>query len=256
MIAVGADIGSTTTKMVILQDGTVRGSRLVPTSALPAQAAKKTLAETLTEAGLTEKDVDIIATTGYGRRLVKFGDKVMTEIKACAAGVRFRMPADQPVHTIIDVGGQDTKVIALADDNEIEDFSMNDKCAAGTGRFLQMLAQKLELPYDEFVNAALESETMLQMNATCAVFAESEVVGLLARGEHKADVAAAAHNAIADRIASMVRRVARRGAYCFVGGGALNRALVKAVEENLNTSILVPEDAQFIVALGAAVSVS
>ena len=181
-----------------------------------------------------------------------FGDVVMTEIKACATGVLARA-GEHDVHTIIDVGGQDTKVIAIDDDGTIEDFSMNDKCAAGTGRFLEMLARRLELPYEAFVEEALKSDTMIQMNATCAVFAESEVVGLLARNVSKPDIAAAAHNAIASRIASMVRRVSRTGAYCFVGGGARNQALVKAVKEALNTDVLVPEEAQLMIAIGAAV---
>jgi len=116
-----------------------------------------------------------------------------------------------------------------------------------------MLAAKLEMEYEEFVAEALKSETMIHMNATCAVFAESEVVGLLARGVPERDIAAAAHDAIATRIASMTRRVGQRGGFCFVGGGARNRALVKAVEANLDESVYVPDDAQLVVALGAAV---
>jgi len=253
MISTGVDVGSTTTKAVVLDGRVVRASVLMPTGNLPASTAGRALRQALEQAELAESDVDVIATTGYGRRLADCGDMVMTEIKACAAGVLFRNRQEEPAHTIIDVGGQDTKVIALDDEDDIEDFSMNDKCAAGTGRFLEMLAAKLDLSYPEFVTEALRSETMIQMNATCAVFAESEVVGLLARNVPKCDIAAAAHNAIASRIASMVRRVAGRGGYCFVGGGALNAALVKALEENLNKPLFVPADAQFIVALGAAV---
>ena len=254
MITMGVDVGSTTTKAVVL-DGTVeRAAQLPPSGALPAQTAAALYGETLARAGLQPADVAVIAVTGYGRRLAGFGDIVLTEIKACAAGVRHRVPAGAAVHTIIDVGGQDTKVLALGDDGEIEDFSMNDKCAAGTGRFLEVLAQKLGLSYAEFVAEALQSETLLQMNATCAVFAESEVVGLLARGEHKRDIAAAAHHAVAARISSMIRRVARRAGYWFVGGGALNQALVRALQEALNAPVHVPPDAQFMVALGAAVA--
>jgi len=189
---------------------------------------------------------------------VDFGDKVLTEIKACAAGVRCAAGAryaagNEQIFTIIDVGGQDTKVIALNDDGDVDDFSMNDKCAAGTGRFLEVLCQKLDMDYEGFVREALTSQTMLRMNATCAVFAESEVVGLLARGEPKADIAMAAHHAIANRIGSMIRRTARRGDYCFVGGGARNAALVRAVRESLNSELAVPADPQIVVALGAAV---
>lgn len=252
MICAGVDIGSTTTKVVLLDGDTVRAAVVVLSGNLPGRTAAETFRAALKEAGASESDVAAVATTGYGRRLADFGDMVMTEIKACAAGALFRPGPDGAVHTVIDVGGQDTKVIALDDSGEIEDFSMNDKCAAGTGRFLEMLAAKLGLSYGEFVAEALKSETMIQMNATCAVFAESEVVGMLARNVHKSDIAAAAHNAIASRIASMTRRVGQRGGFCFVGGGALNAALVRAVQETLGRPIHVPENAQTVIALGAA----
>jgi predicted CoA-substrate-specific enzyme activase len=129
---------------------------------------------------------------------------------------------------------------------------MNEKCAAGTGRFLEMLAKKLELEYEEFVEAALRSSTMIHMNSTCAVFAESEVVSLLARGVAKEDIAAAAHNSIAERISSMIRRVGTKEVLCLTGGGAQNRALAQAVEENLNKKVFIPEHPQTLVALGAA----
>jgi predicted CoA-substrate-specific enzyme activase len=257
VITAGVDIGSTTTKAVILDDAKVRSRIVLPSGNLPGETAKRALAEVLSASGLKESDLATIATTGYGRRLVDLGGIVMTEIKACAAGALAATAgagaALERVHTVIDVGGQDTKVIALDDAGDIEDFSMNDKCAAGTGRFLEMLAHKLELSYEAFVAEALKSDTMIQMNATCAVFAESEVVGLLARNVSKADIAAAAHNAIASRIASMTRRVGSRGSYCFVGGGARNRALVKAVLEALNKPVHTPEDPQTVIALGAAV---
>ncbi len=254
MIAVGLDVGSTTTKAVVLEDErTVRAAYLCPSGDLPADTARRVVDEVLGRAEMTSSDVDVVATTGYGRRLADIGDVVMTEIKACAAGILFGQPEGEPIHTVIDVGGQDTKVIALGDAGQIEDFSMNDKCAAGTGRFLEVLSAKLGLDYEAFVEAACGAQTTIQMNATCAVFAESEVVGLLARGVAKADIAAAAHDAMANRIASMVRRVGVRGRYAFVGGGARNRAMVEALGEHLNQALYVPEDAQLVVALGAAV---
>jgi (R)-2-hydroxyacyl-CoA dehydratese activating ATPase len=254
MISIGVDIGSTTTKAVVLDGDQIRTQLIAPSGNLPGQTAEGLLERAMNEAGVTKGDVEVIATTGYGRRLVDLGDIVMTEIKACALGALRAVPeGGERLHTVIDVGGQDTKVVALDDDGSIEDFSMNDKCAAGTGRFLEMLAGKLGVSYEEFVAEALKSDTMIQMNATCAVFAESEVVGLLARKVSKADIAAAAHNAIASRIASMTRRVGQRGSYAFVGGGARNAALVKAVEDTLNKPVYVPENAQTVVALGAAI---
>ena len=252
MKSTGIDIGSTTTKIVLLEDDQILFRKVSPSGNLPAETGRALFAEALETCGLAREAVDVIATTGYGRRLVDFGDVVLTEIKACALGVLHHQPPHGAIHTIIDVGGQDTKVIALDDEGEIEDFSMNDKCAAGTGRFLEMLAQKMDLSYEDFVEEARAAETLLQMNSTCAVFAESEVVGLLARGESKGDIAAAAHEAIANRVASMIRRVGQCGAYCFVGGGARNRALVQTIEENLGEPVWAPEHAQVVVALGAA----
>jgi predicted CoA-substrate-specific enzyme activase len=252
MLFAGVDIGSTTIKVVLLDEREVRQTLVVPSGDLPAKTAFATYCDALAREGVSESAVASIATTGYGRRLVDFGDMVMTEIKACAAGALYHATATSPIRTIVDVGGQDTKVIAVDDAGEVEDFSMNDKCAAGTGRFLEMLATKLRLTYEQFVSEALASETMIQMNATCAVFAESEVVGMLARNVSKSDIASSAHNAIASRIASMSRRVGQRGGFCFVGGGARNGALVRALEQTINQTVHVPKNAQSIVALGAA----
>jgi predicted CoA-substrate-specific enzyme activase len=252
MIAVGIDVGSTTTKAVLLRDDLPPSHVLERTGAVPGATARQVYDRLLAAGGIAPGEVDVIATTGYGRRLVDVGDVVMTEIKACVAGVRHggHFPA---VRNAIDVGGQDTKVIAFDDEGEIQDFSMNDKCAAGTGRFLEMLASKLELPYPEFARVAAEADQEIQMNSTCAVFAESEVIGLLARSVSKANLSAAAHDSIAYRIASMLRRVRREGEVCFVGGGAGNPALVRAVEEHVGERVHVPPLHQVIVALGAAV---
>lgn len=253
MISAGLDIGSTTTKAVLIEDNAVRAALVVPTGTDPAATADTVLSSALAEAGIKREQLDVVVSTGYGRRLTTLSDMVLTEIKACALGVASTPVSGEKIRTVIDVGGQDTKVIALDDSGDVDDFSMNDKCAAGTGRFLEMLAHKLGMCYEEFVAIALESDTQLQMNATCAVFAESEVVGLLARNVSKADIAAAAHHAIAARIGAMIRRVARRGAYGFVGGGARNNALVKAVCAHLNAELVVLDGPQTVVALGAAV---
>ncbi|MDZ7816454.1 MAG: acyl-CoA dehydratase activase [Planctomycetota bacterium] len=251
MISAGVDIGSTTTKVALMRDSELLAARIVPSGNLPGTTARKLYESTAEEFGVSGK-VDVVATTGYGRRLASFGDIVMTEIKACVAGVLYGEHPDGPPRTVIDVGGQDTKVISLAEDGDIEDFSMNDKCAAGTGRFLEMLSGKLGMSYEQFVAEAEKADMLIHMNATCAVFAESEVVGLLAKNVSKANISAAAHDSIASRIASMVRRVGRRGPYSFVGGGAGNEALRKAVEENLNHIVTVPENHQAVVAIGAA----
>lgn len=253
-ISVGIDIGSTTTKVVVLEgESAVRAALISETGARPADTTRALFERALAESGLAAGDIAVISSTGYGRRLTDLSEVVLTEIKACALGVAATAAGEEPLRTVIDIGGQDTKVIVLDANATVEDFSMNDKCAAGTGRFLEMLAHKLDLPYEDFVAAALRSRTQLQMNATCAVFAESEVVGLLARGVSREDVAAAAHNAIAARVAALVRRVSRGGNCGFVGGGARNGALVKALTEQLGQEVTVLPGAQTVVALGAAV---
>lgn len=254
MITAGLDIGSTTSKTVLLDGTRIIGIAVIPNAALPSESARLAFDAGLAAAGLTREHVTAVATTGYGRRLAGFGDFVITEIKACALGaVRTSSPFG-PIRTVLDLGGQDTKVIAIGENGGVEDFAMNDKCAAGTGRFLEMLARKLDLPLADFIDAALLSQNPIQMNATCAVFAESEVVSLLARNIAKPDIAAAAHQAIADRIGAMVRRVGQQEVIAFVGGGALNKALAKMVEESLNKKVYIPESPQTIVALGAAIA--
>jgi predicted CoA-substrate-specific enzyme activase len=253
-ITAGLDIGSTTTKAVLFDGTRTLASIVMPNAALPSDSARLVFDAALVAAGLDKGQVDAVATTGYGRRLAGFGDLVITEIKACALGAVHTGCPGGPIHTLLDLGGQDTKVIALGDQGEVEDFAMNDKCAAGTGRFLEMLARKLEMDLPAFIEAALRSTVQIHMNSTCAVFAESEVVSLLARNVAKDDIAAAAHQAIADRIGSMVRRVGQREVIAFVGGGALNRALARTVEESLNKKVHIPDSPQTIVALGAAIA--
>lgn len=254
MITAGIDIGSTTSKAVILEEDTILGQVVQPSRILPSESAHEVFEKCCTANGIESSQVTAVAVTGYGRRLAKFGDLVITEIRACGLGAKLVDSPMGKIHTIIDVGGQDTKIISLTDDGNVEEFAMNDKCAAGTGRFLEMLANKLELNYEEFVKAALQSDTMIQMNSTCTVFAESEVISLLARGIDKNDIAAAVHNAIADRIGSMARRVGQKEVVCFTGGGARNLALTKALEGNLDKKLFIPESPQTMIALGAALA--
>jgi predicted CoA-substrate-specific enzyme activase len=252
MVTAGLDIGSTTSKAILLQGNTILGQVVIPSVGLPSELAREVFETCCEKSGVDKSEIEAVATTGYGRRNANFGDMVITEIKAAGCGVSLIQPPSGRIFTIIDVGGQDTKVIALNEDGDVEDFRMNEKCAAGTGRFLEMLAKKLELEYEEFIEAALRSTKMIHMNSTCAVFAESEVVSLLARGVAKEDIAAAAHTSIAERIGSMIRRIGTKEVLCFTGGGARNKALAQAVEESLNKKVFIPEHPQTIVALGAA----
>lgn len=254
MRTAGIDIGSTTTKGVILENNIILSQIVIQSGSLPTESARQAYETCCQKAQIEKESIEAVATTGYGRRLAKFGDLVITEIKACALGTRFLPCPIGEIHTIIDIGGQDTKIIALNEDGAVEDFAMNDKCAAGTGRFLEMLAKKLDMSYEEFVEAARQSTKMIHMNSTCAVFAESEVVSLLARQVDKKDIAAAAHYAIAERISSMIRRVGQKEIYSFTGGGAKNIALAEVIEETLNKKVYIPKSPQTIVALGAAIA--
>jgi len=254
-IFAGIDIGSTTTKVILFDGEKILSGNVMPSGINPLKTAENSLNEQLKTIGLNRDELYCLAATGYGRRMIKNADLVVTEIKACAAGAYFFSTPDGKPHTVVDIGGQDTKVIILDESGNVANFAMNDKCAAGTGRFLEVLAMKLEMTYDEFVNSALESKNFIQMNSTCAVFAESEVVSLLAKGVSKSDIAAAAHNSIAARVGGMIRRL---GTFSppifFAGGGALNRALLKALEENLGVKIYSSSESQKIVAIGAAFS--
>ncbi len=251
MLTAGIDIGSISTKAAVLADGRLLGSRVIFTGYNSEAAGKKVFEELLEELGLLASAVGRIVSTGYGRSSVKFVDKAVTEIICHGTGAHFLNPL---IRSVIDIGGQDSKAIVLDENGKVKNFAMNDKCAAGTGRFLEMLARKLDLAFPAFIEAALQSTVQIHMNSTCAVFAESEVVSLLARNVAKADIAAAAHQAIADRIGSMVRRVGQRDVIAFVGGGALNRALARTLEESLNKKVYIPESPQTIVALGAAIA--
>jgi predicted CoA-substrate-specific enzyme activase len=254
MISAGIDIGSTTTKAVIFDGVKILASSVMPSGIAPGETAEKVLASALAEAGLVKDQISSIASTGYGRRLTDLSDRIVTEIKACAAGAVFMGTPDGRPQTVVDIGGQDTKVIQLGEDGQVSNFIMNDKCAAGTGRFLEVLAMKLEMSYADFVVAALASTVQIQMNSTCAVFAESEVISLLARGMKKSDIAAAAHTSISNRVGAMLRRLdAQNPPYLFVGGGALNSAMLKALEENIGVKIHSHGYAQKVIALGAAV---
>ena len=254
-IYAGVDIGSTTTKVILFDGEKIVSSSVSPSGINPTKTAQENLGRQLGDLGLDMSNLYCLAATGYGRRLIKNADLVVTEIKACAAGAYFLSTIDGRPRTVVDIGGQDTKVIVLDEKGGVANFAMNDKCAAGTGRFLEVLAMKLEMNYDDFVQSAMRSENAIHMNSTCAVFAESEVVSLLARGISKSDIAAAAHNSIAGRVGSMIRRL---GVFSppifFAGGGALNKALVKALEDNLSSKIHSSVDSQKVVALGAAYS--
>lgn len=252
MITAGIDIGSVTTKVVILKEGKILSQAICPTGADPKSAAERVLKKAQEVAGLSGEDIGYIVSTGYGRRAIGFGNRVITEITACTYGTRRLGCPWGKIRTIIDLGGQDTKVISLNEGGGITDFVMNDKCAAGTGRFLEVIANALEVELEDLDTYALRSKTPIPINATCTVFAESEVISLIAQGRNKEDIIAGIHYSIAERIATLVRQVEGKEVIFFNGGGAKSIGIKKALEDKLGMRIYVPPDPQFVIALGAA----
>ena len=252
------DLGSRTIKVVVLERGQVVGSAITDTGPDMTARARKLL---------EPYDPARIIATGYGRHLAAadFAHEAVTEITAYALGARHLFPA---CRTVIDVGGQDSKAIALEERGGFRDFEMNDRCAAGTGRFLEIMARALGFSVESFGDAALEAARSLPATAVaaeglatdhpvaissvCTVFAETEVISLLARNEHPRKIALGIHHAIADRLAIMVGRVGARPEVVFAGGVALNPCIVRLLGERLGVDIRVPEGPQLVGALGAA----
>jgi predicted CoA-substrate-specific enzyme activase len=249
MIVAGLDIGSMTTEAVILQDRAVRASRILPTGANSRKAAERSLAEALDRAGLKQVDLAAIVTTGYGRASFPPADKMVTEITCHARGAFFIHPETR---TVIDIGGQDSKVIRLDEQGRNIDFQMNDKCAAGTGRFLEVMAHALEVKVEDLGRISLGASRAVKISSMCTVFAESEVVSLIAENQPREVIIRGLHQAIADRILGMVNRVGIRQEVTLTGGVAKNEGVARALEERLGVKLFIPPEPQIIGVLGAA----
>lgn len=252
MLTAGVDIGSVATKAVIWADGRVLAREAAATGSRPKRTAQTVLESALARAGRFARELERVVSTGYGRRLVEFGDRSITEITACALGTNRLNAGRPPVRTIIDLGGQDIKAISLDERGNIRDFLMNDKCAAGTGRFLEVMARALEVPLEELGRLSLQSDRPASITATCTVFAESEVVSLLAQDVKPADILAGLHASIAERIAAMAHKLRWSGPVAFNGGGAKNEGLRAALEAKLGEPLWVTEEPQYVNAVGAA----
>ena len=250
MIFAGIDVGSVATKAALIdEEGRVLAREVVATGAMPKVAAEQAFRKAIGSAGAAREAAGVVA-TGYGRRGIDFGDRVVTEISACAKGVLAEeAPRDRLV--AIDLGGQDTKVILIGR-NGVEDFVMNDKCAAGTGRFLETIARALDLRVEELGDLSQQARNPVKINSTCAVFAESEVISLLAHGASVEDIVAGIHRSIAERIAGMLSGFGTPERIVFCGGGAMNTGVTKALDACLGAVVVVPDSPQFVVAAGAA----
>jgi predicted CoA-substrate-specific enzyme activase len=248
VITLGIDAGAATTKAVLLSGREIRGFRIAPTAFDFLRAARQLRDEVIRASLEPGERVGTTCATGYGRSSISFADRTVSEISAHAKGVHSLRPE---VRGIIDVGGQDSKVIAL-ENGCITDFLMNDKCAAGTGKFLEYTARALEVPIGELGPMALSASRPVAITSMCTVFAESEVLSLRARGISREDIAAGLINSIAGRIVTMVRRLKLEEPVAFVGGVAKNVGMRRALETELGITLFVPEEPQITGALGAA----
>ena len=248
MISVGIYSGSATTKAVLINCNHIVAQVILPTAFDLLAASEKAYKNVLANSGIAEEDINIVSATGYGRNSIKFADGTISEITAHGMGVYYLYP---DVNGIIDIGGQDSKVISV-NDGKVTDFLMNDKCAAGTGKFLEYTARALEVPIEEFGLLALSSKKPASISSMCTVFAESEAISLRARGFKKEDIAAGLIESVSRRVAGMARQAGLKQNVAFVGGVAKNIGIKIALEKELGISLYVPPNPQITGALGAA----
>lgn len=249
-IGVGIDVGSTTTKGVLLnKSGKIMAESLMPTGASAVQAVQKTLQNISSQAEIDLNGVPVIS-TGYGRARVELAEKSVTEITCHSVGVHYINPS---IRLLIDVGGQDSKVIRIGPSGRPEDFELNDKCSAGTGRFLEVMARVLEISIDELGPLALKSNSPSSISSTCTVFAESEVISRIGAGDSPADIAAGLHASLTSKIVALSKRVGFIEPVCVTGGVALNPAFRHYLSKQLGTELWIPDKPQLTGALGAAV---
>lgn len=248
--ALGVDVGSLSTDAVVLDPGgEILGYSIVDTGDSSTAAANEAIAAALSRAGL-ETDVDrYVISTGYGRSAVPEAVRQVTEIACHAAGASRLFPETE---VVIDIGGQDSKVIRVGRGGKVLDFSMNDKCAAGTGRFLEVMSAKLKVPLDQMGILSLSAEKEAEISSVCTVFAESEVVSLVARNVRKDEIIKGLHRSVVNRVSAMARQIAAKGEVTMTGGVAKNVGVVALMEEKLGRRINVPFEPQIVGALGAA----
>ncbi len=248
----GIDSGSTSTDVVILdQNGKIKSTMIIPTGGGAMMSAEKSLAAAVEKAGIQEEDIVRIVTTGYGRAYIDNGDDSITEITCHAKGAHYLNPN---VRTIIDIGGQDIKAISIDEYGAVTNFLMNDKCAAGTGRFLEMMARTLGLSLEEMSTKGLEWKENIVISSMCTVFAESEVVSLVAQNKNVADIIHGLNVSVASKVGALAARLGKKnpGEYMMTGGVAKNQGIINALEEKLGAKLYICDEAQLCGALGAA----
>jgi predicted CoA-substrate-specific enzyme activase len=250
MIYAGVDVGSLSTDAVLIDDEKIiLAYSIVPTGVNTKKASEECLKQTLAQINKSQDEITYTVSTGYSRVRVPFADEQVTEITCHAKGANYFFPE---ARTVLDIGGQDSKAMKITKDGKVLEFAMNDKCAAGTGRFLEVMARALEIELDEMGELSLQSTKKLKISSVCTVFAESEVVSLLARGESAADIALALHEAISQRTKGLMAKVGIEQPVVITGGVAKNIGIIKSLEEILKIKLLIPSEPQIIGALGAA----
>ncbi|HOW57103.1 MAG TPA: acyl-CoA dehydratase activase [Smithellaceae bacterium] len=250
MDTAGIDIGSITAKAALFRNGKIAATKLIFTGYNSEAAGEKLFAEILRDAGIAGAEKFKIVATGYGRASVSFADKAITEISCHAAGARY---LNDKIRFIIDIGGQDSKAILLDEQGKVKNFVMNDKCAAGTGRFLEVMARALEINLDEFGTISGQAKNPSPISSLCTVFAESEVISLIAKGMAREDIIAGIHESIGARVAALAARAGLAKPAMITGGVAKNAGVVKALEKALGLTLEVSPHAQFAGAIGAAI---
>lgn len=252
-INIGIDLGSRMSKIVVLQKSKILHFEITDTGVNPQKTASRLLDNALEKTKLKRFEITKIFSTGYGRNIVPFADKRISEISCHARGVHHLFPN---ARTVIDIGGQDSKAILLGEQGKVIDFVMNDKCAAGTGRFLEVAANILEITVDALQEISVQSKEDIDINSTCVVFAESEIIGLIAAGKAPADIVKAIHRSIARRIKNLIAPMSWQTPVVFTGGVAQNSGMQKAIAETLQEEITVPENSFITGALGASLLAS
>ncbi|MBI9031884.1 2-hydroxyglutaryl-CoA dehydratase [bacterium] len=249
MLTIGIDVGSTTSKIVLFDHNKMQiiDWAFTATGVTPKKTAWKLYQDILTKHKLEQ--VEYVVSTGYGRKLVEFKNQISSEIICHARGLSFLNPQ---IKTVIDIGGQDSKVISLDQDHKVVDFVMNDKCAAGTGRFLEVVATILETSVEDLSEMAFQAEEEIDIDSTCVVFAESEIIGMIAKGYTRNTIIKAVHKSIAKRIVNQVNSLNWQAPIAFTGGVSFNKSMKSILEEMLNLPLYTYETPIITGALGAS----
>jgi (R)-2-hydroxyacyl-CoA dehydratese activating ATPase len=245
----GIDIGAATAKAVILEKGKILSTAVIPTGYDIIKTTEEVTMLACNKVNCSINDFAFSVSTGYARNIVPFSNKSITEITCQAKGIHFLF---NEARTIIDIGGQDNKVIRINESGSVINFTMNDKCAAGTGRFFEVMASVLGLKIDEIGPLAIQSNNPCHISSTCTVFAETEVISLRAQGKSREDLVAGIHKAMVLRLMSMIKMIGFEKQLVFTGGVARNIGIRKFIEDEIESKLLIPEDPQITAALGAA----